>query len=70
MSFVFGFAGVVPVFVNIIQLIVVPVLQRVTVINQCPFEYKALLARRELHREYLALVEGRPSARTGTIRWG
>lgn len=28
---------------------------------------KALLADRRLHREYLALVEGRPPARTGTI---
>jgi 23S rRNA pseudouridine1911/1915/1917 synthase len=28
---------------------------------------KALLAARGLHREYLALVEGRPPARTGTI---
>ncbi|MGH2872189.1 MAG: RluA family pseudouridine synthase [Solirubrobacteraceae bacterium] len=28
---------------------------------------KALLAARELRREYLALVHGRPSARTGTI---
>jgi len=28
---------------------------------------KALLARRGLHREYLALVEGIPEARTGTI---
>jgi 23S rRNA pseudouridine1911/1915/1917 synthase len=28
---------------------------------------KALLARRELVREYLALVEGRPPARSGTI---
>jgi 23S rRNA pseudouridine1911/1915/1917 synthase len=28
---------------------------------------KALLARRRLTREYLTLVEGRPSARTGTI---
>ena len=28
---------------------------------------KALLAARELRREYLALVEGRPPARTGTI---
>ena len=28
---------------------------------------KALLAARELQREYLALVEGRPEARTGTI---
>ena len=28
---------------------------------------KALLARRQLLREYLALVEGHPSARTGTI---
>jgi 23S rRNA pseudouridine1911/1915/1917 synthase len=28
---------------------------------------KALLASRRLHREYLALVEGHPSARTGTI---
>jgi 23S rRNA pseudouridine1911/1915/1917 synthase len=28
---------------------------------------KALLAARELHREYLTLVEGRPPARTGTI---
>jgi 23S rRNA pseudouridine1911/1915/1917 synthase len=28
---------------------------------------KALLAARELHREYLTLVHGRPPARTGTI---
>jgi 23S rRNA pseudouridine1911/1915/1917 synthase len=28
---------------------------------------KALLAARELHREYLTLVDGRPPARTGTI---
>jgi len=28
---------------------------------------KALLARREITREYLALVDGRPPARTGTI---
>ncbi len=28
---------------------------------------KAALARRDLHREYIALVEGRPEARTGTI---
>ena len=28
---------------------------------------KALITRRELHREYVALVDGRPSARTGTI---
>src|SRR5207302_3845204 len=28
---------------------------------------KSLLARRGLHREYLALVEGRPQSRTGTI---
>jgi 23S rRNA pseudouridine1911/1915/1917 synthase len=28
---------------------------------------KALLAARELHREYVALVEGTPEARTGTI---
>jgi 23S rRNA pseudouridine1911/1915/1917 synthase len=28
---------------------------------------KALLAERKLHREYLALVEGHPPARTGTI---
>jgi 23S rRNA pseudouridine1911/1915/1917 synthase len=28
---------------------------------------KALLARRQITREYLALVEGRPAARTGTI---
>jgi 23S rRNA pseudouridine1911/1915/1917 synthase len=28
---------------------------------------KALLAARRLHREYLALVDGHPSARTGTI---
>jgi 23S rRNA pseudouridine1911/1915/1917 synthase len=28
---------------------------------------KALLASRRLHREYLALVEGHPPARTGTI---
>jgi 23S rRNA pseudouridine1911/1915/1917 synthase len=28
---------------------------------------KALLSDRRLHREYLALVEGRPKARTGTI---
>jgi 23S rRNA pseudouridine1911/1915/1917 synthase len=28
---------------------------------------KALLASRELHREYLTLVQGRPPARTGTI---
>jgi 23S rRNA pseudouridine1911/1915/1917 synthase len=28
---------------------------------------KALLSARRLHREYLALVDGRPSARTGTI---
>jgi 23S rRNA pseudouridine1911/1915/1917 synthase len=28
---------------------------------------KEQLARRELHREYLALVDGRPQARTGTI---
>src|SRR5437660_2792782 len=28
---------------------------------------KSLLARRGLHREYLALVEGHPASRTGTI---
>lgn len=28
---------------------------------------KALITSRELHREYVALVDGRPSARTGTI---
>ena len=28
---------------------------------------KALITRRELHREYVALVDGLPSARTGTI---
>ncbi|MGZ4178892.1 MAG: RluA family pseudouridine synthase [Solirubrobacteraceae bacterium] len=30
-------------------------------------ELKALLAERRLRREYLALVDGRPSARTGTV---
>jgi 23S rRNA pseudouridine1911/1915/1917 synthase len=30
-------------------------------------ELKGLLAARKLHREYLALVDGRPPARTGTV---
>ena len=30
-------------------------------------QLKAMLAKRELHREYLALVDGVPQARTGTI---